>query len=111
MKYIFPLPPTTNHMYAKSRFGVYKTQDTRIWEKEAMFEINKKHKAKTIESSVYVGIEYFLKRDRDLDNGKLLCDALQDNGVIKNDSQIIHMNIKKYKDIKNPRVEITVEEI
>lgn len=111
MKFTLPLCPTTNHMYSKSRYGVYKTQETRAWEKEASYAILKTKGRKTLTGDTYVGIEFFLKRDRDIDNLKLILDSLQDNNIVVNDSQITHLNIKKYKDKENPRVEITVMEI
>lgn len=111
MNFVLPLCPTTNSMYSKSRYGVYKTQEARNWEKEAQVAILQTKGRKTLTGSVYVGIEFFLKRDRDVDNLKLVLDALEDNQIVKNDSQVVHLNIKKYVDKKNPRIEVQVEEV
>lgn len=108
MKFTFPLPPTTNHMYHHTRHGAYKTEEARLWEDEAQVIILQTKGRKTLLDDVYVGMEFFLKRDRDVDNMKLLLDCLQDNGILKNDSQVVHLNIKKYVDKKNPRVELEV---
>jgi Holliday junction resolvase RusA-like endonuclease len=46
----------------------------------------------------------------DLDNQiNTIMDALQNSGIILNDRQIKEIQAKKYKDNKNPRVEIELE--
>lgn len=95
-------------MYHHTRHGVFKTQETRDWEDEAQVSILQTKGRKLLTGDVYVGVELFLKRDRDVDNLKLILDSLQDNGIIKNDSQVIHLNIKKFVDKKQPRVEVEV---
>jgi Holliday junction resolvase RusA-like endonuclease len=98
-------------MYGHSGHRTYKTKDSIEWEHEAQAVILSTKGRKKLTGDVYVGVEFFLKRDRDLDNNKLLYDALQDNGIIENDRQIIHLNVKKYIDKKNPRIELQIEQI
>ena len=111
MKFTLSLCPTVNAQYSRSHYGIYKTQKARDWEKEAQIAILSTKGRKTLSHAVYVGIEYFLKTRRDIDGGKLILDALQANRVIENDDQVTHLNIKKYIDKKNPRIEVTVEPI
>lgn len=111
MNFTLPLSPTTNHMYGHSGHRIYKTKESIEWEREAQAIILSTKGRKKLTGNVYVGVEFFLKRERDLDNNKLLYDALQDNGIIDDDRQITHLNIKKYMDKKNPRIELEVVEI
>lgn len=111
MKFTLPLCPTVNQQYSKSHYGVYKTQEARQWQKEAQVAILQTKGRKTLIGDVYVGIEYFLKFDRDIDNGKMIMDALEDNRIVVNDKQVTHLNVKKYRKQENPRIEVTVEPI
>jgi Holliday junction resolvase RusA-like endonuclease len=98
-------------MYGHSGHRMYKTKETLLWEREVQVIIlSTKHKKK-ITGDVYVGVELFLKFDRDVENNKLINDALQDNGIIENDKQVVHLNVKKYRKQKDPRIELEVIEI
>jgi Holliday junction resolvase RusA-like endonuclease len=106
---ILPIPPTTNHMYGFSGHMKYKTAQMKAWEVEAGWEVKKQWKRETIDVPVYCGIVIYYDRNRDVDNLKAIPDLLQDCGVITNDMLIEHMNIKKFQDKKNPRVEVEIE--
>jgi len=109
---ILPIPPTTNHMYERTQTGkTYKTRALHDWEEEAGWEIKRQWKHSTICEPLYCGITVFYDRNRDIDNLKPIPDILEACGIIKNDMLIEHMNIKKFQDKKNPRVEIEVEEL
>ena len=106
------LPPTTNAMYRFTGRGfMYKTKELKEWEIESGWKIKTSWKGQTLTKQIYLGMMFFLKRDRDIDNLKPIPDILESTGVIENDSQIIHMNIKKFEDKKNPRVEIEIQEL
>lgn len=111
MRFILPLCPTTNHMYGHNGNRMYKTKETLLWEREVQGIILSTKGRKKLTGDVYVGVELFLKYDRDVENNKPINDALQDNGIIDNDKQIIHLNVKKYKDKKNPRIELEILKI
>jgi Holliday junction resolvase RusA-like endonuclease len=111
MRFTLPLCPTTNHMYGHSGHRTYKTKETVEWEREAQAIILSTKGRKKLIGHVYVGVELFLKYDRDVENNKPINDALEDNGIIDNDRQVTHLNVKKYMDKKNPRIEIEVVEI
>ena len=51
---------------------------------------------------------YYPNRRHDLE-ASLLCDILQKAGVLKNDRLIERMALTKGLDVKNPRVEMTIE--
>lgn len=111
MKVTLPLPPTTNHSYRSGKSGWYKVREAREWEDEAIGTIRRAWKRKTLECPVYVSIVQFIKFRRDIDGGvKIVNDVLQKAGVIENDTQVVHMNLQKYEDKKNPRCEVEVEE-
>ena len=108
---ILTLPKPLNQMYGVSKYGYfYKKQEAKDWTEECGYLIKKDRPAKPFEEPLYVGIEMFLKNDRDIDSSlKASLDLLQEMGFYKNDSQIQHLNVKKYKDRENPRLEITIE--
>ena len=110
MNFTLSLPPSTNAIWKIARNRMYKTAEAKAWEEEAFYVIKNQHR-KEIMGNVYVGLEFFLKYDRDVDNMKLIMDVLAKAGIYKNDSQVTHLNIKKYKDNKNPRVEVVVAEL
>ena len=109
MIFTLPLPPTTNNMYGFRGYKRFPSEEYKAWREEAGTLINMQKKSlKTILGEVYVGIAYFLKRKRDIDNGKAICDLLERMRIIENDDQVYHLNIQKYWDKKKPRIEIEV---
>jgi len=61
---------------------------------------------KLLTEDVTLTIRFYLKFDRDVDNAKLLLDAM--SGIVyKDDSQVTVYHVYKFKD-KQPRVEIDV---
>ena len=104
------MPPTTNNIYRSvnknGKTFVYMTKEAKGWKTEAQWLLkNGKPTSKDVEVYVY----FFLKRDRDCDNLKLLLDSLE-NTVVKNDSQVVALHIYKEKsDI--PHCEVEVNEI
>lgn len=76
-------------------------------------QVKEQRKQKTIESQIVLCIEYYHKNHirRDIDNyWKLVLDCMT-NIVYMDDVQIVEMNLKKYIDKENPRVEIYIKEI
>jgi crossover junction endodeoxyribonuclease RusA len=114
MNFTLPLPPPLNAVYKTGQGRFYKSKKAKDWEQEAYFVIKsqtRRYKSlQELTSPLYVGITLFLKRDRDIDSSmKLLFDLLEDAGIIENDNLIEHLNIKKFMDKKNPRMEIEIE--
>lgn len=106
---ILPLPPAINATYKTTRKGgFYKSTEAKDWEQESLWLLMKHPKAlHKLTVPVYVGLSYFLSRDRDIDSMiKITLDILQKSGHVKNDNLIEHLNVKKFTDKKNPRVEI-----
>lgn len=107
-----PLPTAINATYKTGNGKFYKSEEATKWEWQAKQAIRKQYKHATVGSPVYIGLEFFFKRNRDIDSGiKIVLDALQREAVIKNDSLIEHLNVKKYQDKENPRVEVTIEQL
>ncbi len=114
MKFTLPLPETTNHSYATNRGRWYKTGKAKAWEELAWYEIKKQNKLKLqFTDNVMVSMEFFLKRDRDVDGGiKPVLDILQKAGVYKNDSQVQVVSAEKLKtEKKEPYVIVEVNDI
>lgn len=112
MKIILPISPAINRMYKMGNGRFYKNQEAKDWEVEASWVIIQ-HKAnkKLTDKPVKVHIDFYFKKDRDIDSSlKGLLDLLQGK-LIKNDSQIKELHVYKYLDKENPRVEILVEEL
>lgn len=106
--FTLPLPPTTNHMYGYNNTRRFLTHESKSWKKEAMWIYKTSFKTDVISEPVRVIANFYLKRDRDVDNLKLLLDSLQDI-VIVNDSQVVEMHIMKHKDKIEPRVELVIQ--
>ena len=81
------------------------TAEAKRWKKEAKRKIRKRKYL--IECPVEVFVTFYLKRSRDVDNLKLLLDALEGT-VIKNDRQVEALHVFKETDRENPRVELEV---
>ena len=93
------LPPTTNHIYRTSRGSFrYKTAETRLWQEQTIAIIKKSYQQPTFTGRVvlHITITTHDKRRWDLDNRiKALQDCLAPAGVIKDDSQIWGIYIKR----------------
>lgn len=109
MKETLPLPPTTNQIYHIVRKGKYYslalTQEAVAWKQEAQYQL--KIDREPISAPVEVRVTFYLHYRRDVDNLKILMDALQGT-VIDNDDQVQELHIYKRKDFANPRVELEV---
>lgn len=102
-----PLPPTTNHIYGQRGHQRYLTSQAKAWKEEAQWIFKTEWKQDMLVEPVRVHINFYLKRDRDVDNLKLILDSLQDI-VIANDSQVHALYIAKHF-TKEPYVEVKVE--
>jgi crossover junction endodeoxyribonuclease RusA len=112
MTIICSLPPSINATYKTNRKGgFYKSQEAKDWTEACQWEVRKHYKHSPLTSQIYLGIDFMQKMNRDIDNGlKLIIDALQ-GLVYDNDRQVVHLNVRKFEEKENPRVEIQVEEI
>ncbi len=115
MKFVLPLPPSINATYGVSRTGehpMYKKKEVKDWEFTAGWEIKRFTTGKPLHFTgpVEVGITWFYKHDRDIDNGmKVLLDLFEKQQIYKNDRQvrrITHIDI--FEDKVNPRVEVEI---
>ena len=104
------LPPPLNATYRMGHGMMYKTKEMKDWQEMVGWEYKRHHTSlRWLTDPLYVGITMFLKRDRDIDSSlKGVLDALQ--GIVyTNDKQIVHLNVRKEVDVKNPRLEIEIE--
>ena len=107
MKFVLDLPPTTNALYRNHGHVRYMTREAKAWKSEAQWTYKATYREDPITEPVRVNINFYLKRDRDVDNLKILLDSLE-GIIVENDRQVVALYIAKHKD-GNPRVEIEVE--
>jgi Holliday junction resolvase RusA-like endonuclease len=87
------LPPSVNTYKRHSRGVTYVTREARAWKESTAWLLNHKwgHKRAPHEGKVYVLIATYMKNTElsDIDNRiKLMQDAAQDSGILKNDRQV-----------------------
>ena len=116
-KFTLELPPTTNNLYRAAHHGgrtyQYMTSEARAWKEAAQWKMKggRGHLiGHLIEGPVEVVATFYLKRDRDVDNLKILIDSLEGT-VIANDRQVEALHVFKHKDAKKPRVVLEVYEL
>jgi Holliday junction resolvase RusA-like endonuclease len=103
MKMTFSKPPTINHLYAytcqRGFASSYITKEGKAWFEETAWKIKSQWKKKTpIETPCEIWIELYSAYRQDVDNVlKPILDALQKNGVVKNDSLFEKLDIQKFK--------------
>ena len=101
-----PTPPSTNHLYRRSRGNVYKTAKYREWEVAASLVIQLERPGSfDVPVSLEIRVQYAPRRD--LDNYlKPICDILVKNGVIENDrmTQVLEKRIVRDDAIEGVRV-------
>ena len=102
------MSPAINRMYKTTRAGgFYKTQEAKDWIDEATYSLMQyRTKYKMIDGTVSLRVDFYFKRDRDIDSSlKSLFDLLQGK-LYKNDSQIIELWVRKFINKEDPRIEI-----
>lgn len=102
---ILELPPTTNHTYFHKGRMVFKSKEARDWENQALLDIRKQKVPVLAEGAVFVVIDMFLKRDRDIDSShKIILDIFAKAGIYANDKLVTHLTVRKFVDKENPRI-------
>lgn len=112
MRLILPVPPSVNHCYGRTKFGVYKTAEAKAWQQEAGYRAKAWWKSQPIDTKLVLNIWVWWpnKRRRDLDNiCKLALDAL--TGIVWTDDHLVLPRFQDYAvDKENPRIELEVLE-
>ena len=109
-----PLPETTNQTYRSGKRGWYKSEKQTSWEQKAGWMLKKQMRESRVygDTSLCMGITFFVKKDRDIDGGiKAILDLFERMGFYDNDSQVVHLNVKKFVDKKNPRCEVEIKQV
>jgi len=108
MNLVLPLPPSINAMYRHHGHVTYKTNEAKVWIKECTKLVKVK---KTITGNVDISINFYFKRERDIDGGiKASLDLLESTKIIENDKQVYSLSITKDFDKSDPRMEIEIVE-
>lgn len=111
--YQLPYPPTTNHIYRRTKKGrVFLDDRASSYRDEVIHTIGKGHT--TLTGDIRVRVDAYMpdRRKRDLDNlCKALFDAMTHAGVWKDDSQIHNLMINRAGVESHGRVVVTVSQI
>lgn len=112
-----PLPPSINATYKTGNGRFYKSKKAKEWEEEAGWLVKKK-RAKKLTGDVWMTMEIFITRKRDIDSTIKICqDLMQNTGVIDNDDSIYSLSIIKHLKGHSdgyfgiPRIDIQIGEI
>lgn len=106
MKFILTLPPTTNQQYGTHGKIHYLTAESKAWLELSRWKLKVLNHI-TLLDEVSVTAHFYLKRDRDVDNLKLVLDVMK-GYVYEDDAQVVELHVYKHKDKMNPRVELEV---
>ncbi len=109
MKVTLTLPPTTNNQYGTHGKIHYLTAESKAWIELSHWKL-KALRLVTLLDNVSVTCRFYLKRDRDVDNLKLVLDVMKGR-VYEDDSQVTELHVYKQFDKLNPRVVLEVEPI
>ena len=96
----------------KKSYSIGKTAKLKRYEQSFLLQC-KKHVRDIIEGEFSFEIDvYYDSKRPDLDNSlKIILDCLQTVRMIKNDNKCVHINARKFKDAKNPRIEFSISRI
>ena len=111
-KTIYGVVPSKSNCYKiitlAGHGSLAKTKALKQYEKD--FYIQCTERDRNIEGYFELHMDvYYPSQRADLDNSlKVVNDMLQKCGVVKNDNQCVHLNIRKFLDKNNPRIEYEV---
>lgn len=110
---VFAYPPSANRYWRHSRGHMYVSDEAIAYKSDCVIEaIAQANWLEPVAGPVAVTVRlYRPRKSGDLDNRlKVLLDALQ--GIVYvNDSQIVQLHAYRFDDRRNPRVEVSIEEI
>lgn len=109
-----PKPPGINALYKITcRNGyptMYKSAEGKAWLEEAGYAIKRQFKGKLIVSDVSLYVQVFYFKQFDIDSClKPLLDLFQTMQIIKNDSQVVFLQVEKIKVDKKEKEKVIVE--
>lgn len=107
-----PFPPSLNRLWRAGKGKVYRSADYEAWRSESAWEARRQAGTRKIAGQfrIIVNVVRPDRRHRDIDNLlKAVLDCLQHAGVIKNDKNCEHIEIKWVED--GPPCEVILEEL
>jgi crossover junction endodeoxyribonuclease RusA len=112
VKIVIPLVPPSVNSYVRHtrKGGHYVTAEAKAF-KEAVAILGRE-KGDLVAEAYHVHIDVYLGKNGrgDLDNfAKIPIDALVYAGIIRSDSDVEAVSLRKFRDPGNPRTEITIE--
>jgi crossover junction endodeoxyribonuclease RusA len=103
---VLPYPPSANHYLKRTRNGVFRTKEANDYrETVQMLCLIERLEPLTGDVSLTIAV-YRPRRAGDIDNVlKVMLDSLQ-GFLYENDRQVSHIDIRRYEDKSDPRVEV-----
>lgn len=113
-KLILPLPPRLNSAYhpRPGGRGIFKSREAKEWEEAAgWIALEQGAICYPAHIQLELWIDQYHAREADIDSRlKVLLDGLQ--GILwENDKQIAALHVRNRRDQRNPRIELSVEEL
>ena len=107
---IFGQTPSKSNSYRIAHNRLFKTKQVTDYEKS--FLIQCKERGRNIQGEFELHMDVYCRRkSQDIDNFcKVVLDCMQTAKVFKNDNQCVHLNIRKFIDKTNPRIEYKIIE-
>lgn len=103
--------PTKSNKYRIGKGNFYRDESISLYEKDFAKQVTSKYKNRfKNKDRLIVMVDWYTTNFRqDIDAPlKILLDCMQKNQIIINDNRIDYLNIVRYIDRKNPRVEVGV---
>lgn len=110
-KYIvFGQVPAKSNSYRIAGKSFYKSREVVLYECSFIAQCKELNRNIQGEFELHMDV-YFRSKRSDIDNClKVVLDAMQKGKVFKNDNQCVHLNIRKFVDKTNPRIEYQIIE-
>lgn len=107
--------PSKSNCYKIIRLGTHaslaKKQNLKDYEINFALQLKRQHKVNYDKPFILEANIYIPNKRQDLDNvSKILLDCMQSNNIIKNDNLCYRIELEKFIDKENPRVEFMIYE-
>lgn len=106
-------PSSTNHLYGQTGNRRYMTTEGKDTKEAYTLQMMSEYRGDpfTDKCELILDLYFDTRHKRDWDNyNKIVCDAIEEAGVIENDNQIDIGVVRKHYDKESPRIELTLLE-
>lgn len=111
IKLTLPYPPSANRYWRVAKNRIYRSSEANAYIEQVQSLCNLEN-VEPMEGNIAVTLEVYRPRQSgDLDNRAKIClDAIQ-SYAYHNDNQIVEIHATRHDDKRNPRIELTIEEV